>query len=102
MSAVKAVNGTGAGSNEHLRELRLTPPEMKMLAFVAERGGEIEWDWSKVNPNAKAMVANMINSGLVIDREHVDRGVVARVTLRLTDRGRAVAAALEAMQVKPN
>lgn len=89
-----------SADNAQLRELRLTTPEMKMLAFIAERGGEIEWDWGKVNPHAKAMVANMINSGLVIDREYTSHaGVVARITLRLTDQGRAVTAQLEKMSV---
>jgi len=63
-----------------------------MLGFLADRGGEVPWDWSKVNPDAKAMIANLMNEGLVIDREYVTHAAAFehRLVLRLTDRGRAV------------
>jgi len=86
-----------------LQELRVSQPEMRMLEFVAGRGGEISWDWSLVKPAAKAMVANMINAGLVIEREYVTHAAELHGILKLaiTDKGRAVVDALKKATIKP-
>ena len=80
---------------DSLRELKLVTPEIKFLAMLLERGGEIDWDWSSPNlsPNGKAMIANLMNKDLVIDREYVTHANQAHgvLKLRLTDRGQAVA-----------
>ena len=86
-----------------LQELRVSQPEMRMLEFVAGRGGEISWDWSLVKPTAKAMIANMINAGLVIEREYVTHAAELHGILKLaiTDKGRAVVDAIKKATVKP-
>jgi len=86
-----------------LQELRVSQPEMRMLEFVAGRGGEISWDWTLVKPAAKAMVANMINAGLVIEREYVTHAAELHGILKLaiTDKGRAVVDAIKKATVKP-
>jgi hypothetical protein len=85
-----------------LRKVRVTTPELKMLEYIADRGGEIPWDWSKCAPPAKAMIANMINNELVIEREYVTHAaqLVGELKLRLTDQGRAVLAQIQAVTVK--
>lgn len=88
---------------ERMRRIKLTTPEIRMLEHLVERGGEVPWDWSKLTPNAKAMIANMINSGLVIEREYVTHAAQLHgvLKLRVTDHGRAVADHISKMVVKP-
>ena len=83
----------------HLRHVRLELPQMKMIDYLAKRGGEIPWDWSKVSPPAKAMLADMINKQLIIDREYVTDARQANGVLRLglTPQGFAIADALAKM-----
>lgn len=91
MPSVEAVAGNGAGD---LRELKLIVPEIRYLAFMLEHGGEIPWDWSKVpTVNGKALIVNLINKGLLIEREHVTHAAQLNgaLHLALTERGQAVA-----------
>jgi hypothetical protein len=88
-----------ADDKAHLRQVRLELPQMKMIDYLAKRGGEIPWDWSKVSSEAKAMLADLINKQLVIDREYVTDARQARGVLRLglTAQGRAIAEQIEKM-----
>ncbi len=85
-----------------LQALRITHPQAKFLEFVAERGAEISWDWEKCRPDVKAMVADLINKELLIEREYVTHALQlqADLHLRLTDRGRAVVDQLAVAQRK--
>ena len=89
-----------------LRHVQLSPPEVKFIAYLAdpERGGEVPWDWSKLTPEAKAMVAAMINKQLLIEREYVTdaRQLRGELRLALTDQGRQDAEQLERLQVQPS
>lgn len=88
-------------AKEHLRTVSLHAPQVKFLEMLAARGGEIAWDWSKVKPEAKAMLADLINKGLILDREYVThaRQAVGRLVMRLTDQGRQIAEQLEKMAI---
>ena len=81
-----------------LQAVRMTHPQAKYLQFVADHGGEIDFDWSKYRPDAAQMVKEMINKGLVIEREYFTHALQLRgqLKLRLTDLGRAVVGQLEA------
>jgi len=87
----------------HLRTVSLVLPQQKFLEMLADRGGEIPWDWSKVNPQAKAMCADLINKGLILDREYLLHAGQARgaLYLRLTDEGRSVVDQIKAMIIAP-
>lgn len=88
-------------SKAHLRHVKLELPQMKFLEMLADRGGEIPWDWHKVKPDAKAMLADLINKGLIIDREYVTHAAQARGSLhmRITDEGRQVVETIKRMAV---
>jgi hypothetical protein len=90
-----------AGSLGHLRSLAISHPQARFLDFLAGRGGEISWDWEKVErPDAREMVADLINKGLLLEREYVTHAAQlhGRNHLRLTDQGRAVAGRLETLR----
>lgn len=73
------------------KKLRLDGSQVRLAEFVADRGGEIPWDWDKCTPAVKEMVAGMINSQVVVEREYSTHADVAgRLHLRLTDTGRQV------------
>lgn len=97
------MSDTDLSTVERIRQIKLTTPEIRMLEHLIERGGEVPWDWSKLTPNAKAMIANMINSGLVIEREYVMHAAQLHgdLKLRVTDHGRAVADHIAKMTIKP-
>lgn len=90
------------GNSGLLQAIRITHPQAKFLEFLAGRGGEISWDWEKCRPDVKAMVADLINKELLVEREYVTHALQLRgdLQLRLTDRGRAVVAQLEVAQKK--
>ncbi len=84
-------------SADLLRSVRITHPQKRFLEFLAERGGEIPWDWRKVErPDARAMVTGLINQQLVVEREYETSSGVVYPYLRLGDMGRALVARLEA------
>jgi hypothetical protein len=85
-----------------LQTVRITHPQSKFLEFVAERAGEISWDWSKCRPDVAGMVADLINKRLVTEREYVAHASQIRGDrqLRLTDRGRSVVGQLEVAKRK--
>ncbi|TMQ13991.1 MAG: hypothetical protein E6J91_16810 [Deltaproteobacteria bacterium] len=82
--------------------MRITHPQAKFLEFVAERGAEIPWDWERCRLDVKAMIADLINKELLVEREYVTHALQLRgdLKLRLTDRGRAIVAQLEVAQRK--
>lgn len=81
-----------------------TPPELAFMRELNKRGGEMPWDWShpRLNENAKAMVANLINSQFVKEQERVTHAMQleGRLYLVLTDLGRGVLEQLDAAPVK--
>jgi len=85
-----------------LQGVRITHPQAKFLEFLAERGAEIPWRWERCRPDVKAMIADLINKELLVEREYVTHALQlkADLKLRLTDRGRAVVAQLEVAQRK--
>ena len=85
-----------------LQSLRISHPQAKFLEFIAGRGAEIAWDWEKCRPDVKAMVADLINKELLVEREYVTHALQLKgeLKLRLTDRGRAVVTQLEVAQRK--
>ena len=85
-----------------LQGVRITHPQAKFLEFIAERGAEISWVWEKCRPDVKAMVADLINKELLVEREYVTHALQLKgdLKLRLTDRGRALVAQLEVAQRK--
>lgn len=86
---------------EHLQSVSLAVPQVQFLEMLAERGGEVPWDWRKVNPAAKAMLADLINKALIIDGERVTHAAQLHGDgyMRLTDNGRAVVAELAKSKV---
>ncbi len=82
--------------------MRITHPQAKFLEFIAERGAEISWDWEKCRRDVKAMVADLVNKELLVEREYVTHALQLKgdLKLRLTDRGRAVVTQLEVAQRK--
>lgn len=84
-----------------LAQVRVTHPQLKFVEFLAERGGEVPWDWSKCREDVKAMVADLINKRLVVEREYASHAAApGRLYLRLTDHGRSLVAQLEAARGK--
>lgn len=86
-------------SDNPLAGVSITHPQVKFLQFVAERSGEIPWDWRKVErPDARAMVTDLINKRVLAEREYVTDAaqVQGRLHLRLTDMGRAIVARIDA------
>lgn len=85
-----------------LQALRITHPQAKFLEFIAARGAEIPWDWEKCRPDVKAMVADLLNKELLVEREYVTHALQLKgdLQLRLTDRGRAVVDQLAVAQRK--
>lgn len=92
-------------TNADVRELRLIPPEVKMIEFLKVRPeSEIDWDWDSPNlsPNGRILVANLINKGLIKEVEYVTdaRALAHRTTIKLTDLGHAVAKTIDQHTVK--
>lgn len=85
-----------------LQGVRITHPEAKFLEFIAERGAEISWDWEKCRPDVKAMVVDLINKELLVEREYVTHALQLQgdLKLRLTDRGRSIVEQLAVAQRK--
>jgi hypothetical protein len=95
-----------AGSTQHglagqLASVKITQPQLKLLEFLAQRAGEVSWDWAKCRPDVAAMVADLINKQLVIEREYSTSALVSgRLFIRLTDSGRSIVSQLEAARGK--
>lgn len=71
--------------------LRVTSVEVKMLEFLASRGGEASWDWSRCRDDVRAMMRGMIDDKQLVSEVQRDgRGYV-----RLTDRGRSALSQVE-------
>jgi len=81
----------------HLRQVGLTLPEVKTIEMLAGRG-EMLWKPEYAKPEARELIGVLVDKQLVACEREVPSG---RVFLRLTDQGRAVAAQLEAMLVRP-
>lgn len=69
--------------------LRLGGAEVKILEFVAERGGEIPWDWSRCREDVVAVVRRMI------DDKRLLSDLRAEGRIRLTDQGRSALAQIQ-------
>ncbi len=80
-----------------LRHVRLTVPEIKFVDMIAERGGELAWDWGKLTPPAADMVRGLIVKGVLV--ESIRASAPSR--LRLTDGGRQVVDQIRKMSVAP-
>lgn len=91
-----------ANGKELLRTVKLELPQLKFVEYVADRGGEIPWAWNKLRPEAKAMVADLINKQIMLEREYVTHAaqMSGSLYLRLTDQGRQVADQIRAMAIK--
>lgn len=87
--------------NDVAGEFQLGQWHLFTLENIADRGGEIPWDWNvmmtkDVTPARLAarneMIADLITEGLVIEREYVThaRQLNGKLALRLTDKGRNV------------
>lgn len=87
--------------NDVAGELELGQWHTFTLENIADRGGEIPWDWNvmmakDVTPAKLAarneMIADLIVHGLVVEREYVThaRQLNGKLALRLTDKGRNV------------
>lgn len=72
-----------------LVQLRVTTPEAKFLEFIAERGGEIPWDWQRCRDDVTRMVRGMI------DDKRMLAFLAAEGRLRLTDVGRSALAQIQ-------
>ncbi len=102
---------------DHLRQARLTTVEIKTIGLLVQRGGEIDWFPLVVKPLTNQCIDGMISKQLVCLLDARTRLVITKtlaasassivaehgshVRLRLTDQGRAVAAQLEAMEMRP-
>lgn len=64
--------------------VRINGPEAQFLEFVADRGGEISWDWEKCRPDVTAMV-----TGLISSEKRLIADLRAERRIRLTDQGRS-------------
>ncbi len=96
-----AGSGVQGGLAGQLASVRITHPQIKFLEFLAGREGEVEWDWAKCRPDAAAMVADLINKQLVLEREYSTSALVSgRLFVRLTDSGRSIVSQLEAARGK--
>jgi hypothetical protein len=86
-------------------ELHKRPGAMTTLGFIADQGGEVGWNWNggvdphtklwkPLTPATRELVTDLINAGLLIEREYVTHAAQAagtgKLTLRLTDQGRNV------------
>lgn len=100
----------------HLRQIQLSPFEIKTLDMVSKLGGEISWYPERVKPEVnrgidlmrQKQLLDLINpAGQALDGDvasHVSSLVAqygTRFRLRLTDQGRSVQAQLDAMSAKP-
>lgn len=71
-----------------LTHVRLTNVEAQMLKFIAERAGEIEWDWSECRPDVASMMRGLVDKGMVFD-------LAAAGRIRLTDQGRSAVSQID-------
>lgn len=71
-----------------LTYVRLTPPQAKFLQGIAERAGEIGFNWEVARPDVAAMVGELVQKGLLSDLR-------AERRLRLTDQGRSAVSQIE-------
>ncbi len=71
-----------------LTHVRLTNVEAQMLKFIADRSGEIAWNWADCRPDVEAMARGLVDKGMVFD-------LAASGRLRLTDQGRSAVSQIE-------
>lgn len=81
----------GADAKAHLRTVNLQLTERKFLEFVAQRGGELPFNFTQARPDASAMVKGIILKGLLV----VSETSTGRPSVRLTDQGRQVMQQIE-------
>ena len=71
-----------------LTHVRLTSVEAQMLKFIAERAGEIPWNWGNCRPDVAAMMQGLVGKGMVSD-------LAASQRIRLTDQGRSAVSQID-------
>ena len=99
MSAPRAASAGGVADltiqNDVQGELALRPAAMQTLAYMADRGGEIGWNWEGIKQATREMITDLIEGGLIVEREYLTHALQLNppLGLRLTDEGRNVIAA---------
>lgn len=76
------------GSPGILREIQLQPAQVKLLEFIAERGGEIPWNWDNCRPDVHLMVRQMIDQKQVLEEVSGPDARISGIRVRLTQAGR--------------
>ena len=79
--------------NDVAGELKLRPAAIKTLEYLIEKGGEVNWSWEGIKQETREMVADLIEAGLCVEREHVTHAWQVkpdRLTLKITEKGRNV------------
>ena len=79
--------------NDALHELRLDPCAWPFLEKLIACGGEGSWTWNGLPPAMSAMVVDLIEAGIVVEREYITHAlqtVPDRLTIKITDKGRNV------------
>jgi hypothetical protein len=87
-------------------ELRVSAVQAKCLQMIADRGGEIPWDWDSPHlagrDDVRQMYADMINKQLIREVEHTTHALLAgKLHIQLTDRGRAAVKQIEIALGRP-
>lgn len=90
------------------------PGAMTTLGFIADKGGEVGWNWDggidpktglwkPLSREARELVTDLINMELVKEREYVTHAAQAqgtgKLTLVLTDKGRNVVEKMRARKI---
>ncbi len=78
--------------NDVAGELKLSPPAIRLLYRLVERGGEAPFSWEGIPNEQREMIADLIVAEIVKEVEYVTHAleVHGKLKLRLTDKGRNV------------
>ncbi len=69
-----------------LVHVHLQPGDKQFLLYIADRGGEVEFDKAKVEKNINDRVSLLVKKRILSESELIGRGTT--VLYRLTDLGR--------------
>lgn len=86
------------------------PGAQRTLYFIADRGGEVGWDWNggidpktnlwkPLSHETRELITDLINAEILREREYVAGNAVAKLTLFLTDKGRNLVAKMRAHKI---
>ena len=85
-----------------LGDVQISHPQAKFLEFVGDHdGGEIAHDWARwTRPDARAMLVDLINKRLLVEREYVTHALQAHgaLKIKLTELGHKVVEQLRALR----